>query len=157
MDRWGVSPRGYPQRSRRLVWTHSLAASGELLQRQEAWQSGGAGSSQQRSSGLDPLLFWTTWAWTCQGAHYPPPTGVHSSLRASPAEELEEGPRVGVLPLNLCDLGQVPAPTPPASLLQFSSVQFSPQSCPLCDPMDCSMPGRPVHRQLPELAQAHVH
>ena len=30
--------------------------------------------------------------------------------------------------------------------------------CPtLCDPMDCSMPGFPVHQQLPELAQTHVH
>ena len=37
----------------------------------------------------------------------------------------------------------------------FSSVA---QSCPtLCDPMDCSMPGFPVHHQLLELAQAHVH
>ena len=38
-----------------------------------------------------------------------------------------------------------------------SSVQFS-QSCPtLCNPMDCSTPGFPVHHQLPELAQTHVH
>ena len=40
--------------------------------------------------------------------------------------------------------------------LQFSS--SAPQSCPtLCDPMDCSMPGLPVHHQLPEFAQTHVH
>ena len=32
------------------------------------------------------------------------------------------------------------------------------QSCPtLCNPMDCSMPGFPVHYQLPELDQTHVH
>ena len=32
------------------------------------------------------------------------------------------------------------------------------QSClTLCDPMDCSTPGLPVHHQLPELAQTHVH
>ena len=38
---------------------------------------------------------------------------------------------------------------------QFSSVV---QSCPtLCNPMDCSMPGFPVHHQLLELAQTHVH
>ena len=31
-------------------------------------------------------------------------------------------------------------------------------SCPtLCDPMDYCMPGLPVHHQLPELAQTHVH
>ena len=27
----------------------------------------------------------------------------------------------------------------------------------LCDPMDCRMQGFPVHHQLPELAQTHVH
>ena len=27
----------------------------------------------------------------------------------------------------------------------------------LCDPMDCSTPGFPVHHQLPELAQTHMH
>ena len=38
---------------------------------------------------------------------------------------------------------------------QFDSVA---QSCPtLCDPMDCSTPGFPVHHQLPELTQTHVH
>ena len=38
------------------------------------------------------------------------------------------------------------------------SVQFIAQSYPtLCDPMDCSMPGFPVHHQLLELAQTHVH
>ena len=44
--------------------------------------------------------------------------------------------------------------------LQSSSVQFSSvsQSCPtLCNPMDCRTPGFPVHHQLPELAQTHVH
>ena len=42
----------------------------------------------------------------------------------------------------------------------FSSVQFSSvaQSCPtLCDPMNCSMPGLPVHHQFPEFTQTHVH
>ena len=30
--------------------------------------------------------------------------------------------------------------------------------CPtLCDPMNHSMPGLPVHRQLPEFTQTHVH
>ena len=39
--------------------------------------------------------------------------------------------------------------------VQFSSVT---QSCPtLCDPMNCSTPGLPVHQQLPEFNQTHVH
>ena len=44
--------------------------------------------------------------------------------------------------------------------LVISSVQFSSdtQSCPtLCDPMDCSMPVLPVHHQLREFTQNHVH
>ena len=40
-------------------------------------------------------------------------------------------------------------------VLQFSSVS---QLClTLCDPMDCSTLGLPVHRQLPEFTQIHVH
>ena len=42
----------------------------------------------------------------------------------------------------------------------FSSVQFSSvtQSCPiLCNPMNHSTPGLPVHHQLPEFTQTHVH
>ena len=39
--------------------------------------------------------------------------------------------------------------------VQFSSVA---QSClTLCHPMNCSMPGLPVHHQLPEFTQTHVH
>ena len=39
--------------------------------------------------------------------------------------------------------------------VQFSSVT---QSCPtLCDAINCSMPGLPVHHQLPEFTQTHVH
>ena len=38
---------------------------------------------------------------------------------------------------------------------KFTSVA---QSCPtLCNPMECSMPGLPVHHQLLELTQTHVH
>ena len=39
--------------------------------------------------------------------------------------------------------------------VQFSSVA---QSCPtLCNPMNCSTPGLPVHHQLPEFTETHVH
>ena len=41
------------------------------------------------------------------------------------------------------------------TIVQFSSVS---QSCPtLCDPMNHSTPGLPVHHQLPEFTQTHVH
>ena len=43
-------------------------------------------------------------------------------------------------------------------LIVCKSISSVAQSCPtLCDPMDCSTPGFPVHHQLLELAQTHVH
>ena len=43
----------------------------------------------------------------------------------------------------------------PKYTVQFSSVA---QSClTLCDPMDCSMPGLPIHHQLPDFTQTHVY
>ena len=49
--------------------------------------------------------------------------------------------------MNLCDSMGAPS--------QFSLVT---QSCPtLCDPMNGSPPGLPVHHQLPESTQTHVH
>ena len=44
--------------------------------------------------------------------------------------------------------------------VQLSSVQSISvaHSCPtLCDPMNCSTPGLPVHHQLPEFTQTHAH
>jgi len=43
------------------------------------------------------------------------------------------------------------------SLNQFSSVQLLNCAWTLCDPMNCSTPGFPVHHQLPESTQTHVH
>ena len=41
------------------------------------------------------------------------------------------------------------------SSVQFSSV--APLCLTLCEPMDCNTPGLPVHHQLPEFTQTHVH
>ena len=64
---------------------------------------------------------------------------------------------LGNLPALLEGLTKISVldPLPELRGAQFSSVV---QSCPtLCDPMDCSMLGFPVHHQLPELTQTHVH
>ena len=48
----------------------------------------------------------------------------------------------------------------PDSLEKLCAAQFSSvaQSCPtLCNPMDCSTPGLPVHHQLLEFTQTHVY
>ena len=55
----------------------------------------------------------------------------------------------------MCQTLQINQVTRKVHSIQFSSLA---QSCPtLWDPMDCSMPGLPVHHQLPELAQTQVH
>ena len=82
-----------------------------------------------------------------------PPPGVSQACLCGPSAALfgwQSPPR---MPL--------PAAGAHSALLpQFSSVQFSSvaQLCwILCDLTDCSTPGFPVHHQLPELAQTHVH
>ena len=67
--------------------------------------------------------------------------GTEHRLRAEPS--LVRGQGGLVLPNFICKF----------ALVSSSATQ----SCPtLCDPMDCSMPGFPVHHQLPGLAQTHV-
>ena len=59
-----------------------------------------------------------------------------------------------ILTLLFTDLFLAPRIVPGTSV-QFSSFA---QSCPtLCDPMNCSTPGLPVHHQLPEFTKTYVH
>ena len=83
------------------------------------------------------LLLWALApSWICWGGE------IHSGLKTWPAQ-------FPVVPWQ----EEVKAS-------QFSSVQFSSvaQSClTLCDPMNRSMPGLPVHHQLPEFTKTYVH
>ena len=66
-------------------------------------------------------------------------------------------PNPGITPMCLCPLNwqEDSLPLAPLSSVQLSSVA---QSCPnLCDPMNRSTPGLPVHHQLPEFTQIHIH
>ena len=59
------------------------------------------------------------------------------------------------VPDQLTILGRTRLNRKDYSVFQFSSVA---QSCPtLCDPMNHSTPGLPVHHQRPEFTQTHVH
>ena len=52
-------------------------------------------------------------------------------------------------------LENIKQPPTPLSVYQFSLVA---QLCPtLCDPMDCSTPGFPIHHHLLEPTQIHMH
>ena len=56
--------------------------------------------------------------------------------------------------LEVLTTGHQGSPDKCQSVSQFSQ---SLSCVRLCDPMDCSTPGLPVHHQIPEFAQAHVH
>ena len=74
---------------------------------------------------------------------------------SSPGFKTLSPPLISVRSLLICHLFIKIIPTHPFVRQSVSSVA---QSCPaLCDPMDCSTPGLPVHHQLPELTQTHVH
>ena len=72
---------------------------------------------------------------------------------------VENFPKMGKEIVNQVQETQSPKQDKPKAKLP-SSVQFSlvAQLCPtLCDPMNGSTPGLPVHHQLPEFTQTHVH
>ena len=72
---------------------------------------------------------------------------------------VEKFPKMGKEIVNQVQETQSPKQDKPKAKLP-SSVQFSlvAQLCPtLCDPMNGSTPGLPVHHQLPEFTQTHVH
>ena len=70
-------------------------------------------------------------------------------------------PEPGIEPLSPALQANLSKPPgAPAANCNISSVQFSSvtQSCPIiCDPMNHSTPGLPVHHQLLEFTQTHVH
>ena len=88
-------------------------------------------------------------------------SGLHALLQGiSPTQGLNLSlltPRADSLPLVLPGKQHCINYHYRAKWLQLS-VQFSRSVLStLCDPMDCSTPGLPVHHQLPEFTQTHVH
>ena len=69
-------------------------------------------------------------------------------------------PDVMTMALHLCGLHPQHIQSQYNQNIRQTSIQFSSvnQSCPtLDDPMNCSTPGLPVHHQLPDFTQTHVH
>ena len=64
----------------------------------------------------------------------------------------------GIFQARVLEWGAIAFSMSHLSLTQFMNLSSVTQSCPtLCDPMNRSTPGLPVHRQLPEFTQTHVH
>ena len=94
---------------------------------------------------------------------YPP--GYQQQSPSSPAVMIEMSLDIAKCPWEqnwnlLRTSDSIPMSVSPWRLPCLLSVQFSSvaQSCPtLSDPMNCSTPGLPVHHQLLEFTQTHVH
>ena len=79
--------------------------------------------------------------------------GNSNPLQYSCLESHGQRSLVGYSPWGCKELNLTERLTHTGCFHVFSSVA---QSCPTLQPMDCSMPGFPVHNQLLELAQTHV-
>ena len=123
------------------------------------WLSGKETACQCRRHGFDPWVGKIYWSrkWWPTPVFLPGKSHRERSLAVKPTvhglakeytnEQINniQGPAMIFRPLEHLSLDH----------FQFSSVALS---CPtLCDPMNCSTPGLPVHHQLPEFTQTHVH
>ena len=104
----------------------------------------------------------TQWTVACQ-AHLSmgfSRQGYWSGLPCPPSGDL---PDLGIETMSLMSpvlAGRFFTTSATCEALTLVSVQFSliTQLClTLCDPMNCKTPGLPVHHQLPEFTQTHVH
>ena len=81
--------------------------------------------------------------------------GVSASASVLPvniqATFVQSTPKLGTAQLSI-------SPSIDKQINKLKLVSLVTQSCPaLCDPMDCRMPGFPVHHELPELTHTHAH
>ena len=91
---------------------------------------------------------WLKCSLMCHGAHRHLDVWSFGYYGAKLFEEVDKAVLFKKIKTNLYSTVHPPS-------VQFSSVA---QSCPiLCNPINCSTPGLPVHHQLPEFTQTHVH
>ena len=115
------------------------------------------------------LIIWRAWKWSCSLSpvwifvtpwtvvyQAPPSMGFSrqeywSGLQfPSPRDLPDQGIEPGSPAFQADALTSEPPGKPMKNLVQLSSAS-------LCNPMDCTMPGFPVHYQLLELTQTHIH
>ena len=92
----------------------------------------------------------------------PPEKPKNTGLVAYPFSRGSQGLNPHLLGLLHCQAGSLPAEPSGKSHKNYQkttiSLSSAAQSClTLCNPMNCSTPGLPVHHQLLEITQTHVH
>ena len=119
--------------------------------------------SRRHSSHQEELIFFTFWIWAL----------ANGTLKNVIQQRLEKCLNISISASlrtlshqvnEMCLLKKItkrtPQPYPSQKLANQHTLQFSSvaQLCPtLCNPMNCSTPGLPVHHQLREFTQTHVH
>ena len=96
----------------------------------------------------------------CQEVHNRQGRAIDPSYSVCQTEGLDSGPKALLVRPAFRSKGGGRGLMSYSQGWQLSSVQFRSvtQSCPtLCDSMDCSTPGLPVHHQLLEFTQTHAH
>ena len=122
------------------------------------------GESQGRGSLVGCRLWDRTESDTTEATYSSSSQWLMASIKAlggegNSASVHVKHPQVGINARDNFRLSiSTPAPTqggPQSTSVQFSSVA---QLCPtLCNPINCSTPGLPIHHQLPEFTHTHVH
>ena len=93
-----------------------------------------------------------TQGWDSNPLYLLPPSSAATKTKS---RDFPGGPVVKTPAANARGMGSSLVRVLRSHMLEFSSVPQSYLS--LCDPRDCSMPGLPVHQQLLEVTQTHVH
>ena len=93
-----------------------------------------------------------TQGWDPNHLHLLPPSTAATKTKS---RDFPGGPVVKTPAANARGMGSSLVRELRSHMLQFSSVAQSYLS--LCKPKECSMPGLPVHHQLPEVTQTHIH
>ena len=150
-----------------LNWSSNTLATWfeELIQWNRPWcwerlKAGGEGDDR-RWDGWMPLPTQWTWVWVNSGSWWW--TGRPGTLQSMGSQNVGHDWVTNTCNFIIFDLFlfkytmifAIENVCSRSLIIQFSLVA---QSClTLCNHMDCSMPGLPVHRQLPEFTQTHVH
>ena len=110
------------------------------------WWSDGKIGKQWRSRDVICFLDETSLISQQECEHHSQPAGMW------------RGPVSGHHPESACDVTGTQCSRKAVPSLTSDQIRSVAQSCPtLCDPMNCSTPGLPVHHQLPEFSETHVH
>ena len=142
----------------------------------ESSGGGKGGRNKQYLKVMNALIFSGPWDYMCVHAkslqlcpilsnpmeRSPPGSSVHGdSLGKNTGmsyHALLQGSNPHLLCLLYWQVGSLSLASPGKPQGVINSVSSVTQSCPtLCNPMDCTTAGLPVHHQLPESTQTHVH